>query len=87
MENCAMKKQVVLVTALAAAVSTAFAARTVRIDAQTESTVTLGFGGADGYDYELFLASGSADARDDKYAWDSFEKVADIGAEQTSLVR
>ena len=37
-----------------------------------------------GRSHALFLASGATDAGDDKYAWDSFEKVADIADGQES---
>ena len=52
---------------------------------QTETSLTFAFGGADGYEYGLYLASGATDGGDDKGAWDSFEKIADIEAAQTSF--
>ena len=61
------------------------AARTVCVSEQTDHAVTLTFGGADELDYELFLAHGATDGGDDKAAWDSFEKIADVACDQTSL--
>jgi len=57
---------------------------TLCVSRQTETSVTLAFGGKDNNDYELFLAHGAADGGEDKHAWDSFEKVADIAYDQTS---
>ena len=39
----------------------------------------------DDLDYELFLAHGATDGGEDKSAWDSFEKVADVAYDQTTL--
>ena len=63
----------------------AHAARTVCVSEQTDSAVTLAFGGVDELDYELFLAHGATDGGDDKAKWDSFEKIADIACDQTSF--
>ena len=63
----------------------ALAARTVCITEQTETSLTFAFGEADGIDYDLFVAHGPTDAGDDKGAWASFEKVAEIGTSQTSF--
>ena len=52
--------------------------RTVCVEEKTADSVTLAFGNPNGRAHALFLASGQADGGDDKYAWDSFEKVADI---------
>ena len=52
--------------------------RTVCVTEKTADSVTLAFGNPNGRSHALFLASGAADGDDDKYAWDSFEKVADI---------
>ena len=59
-------------------------ARTVSVATQTETSVTLTFGDADGLDYGLFLAHGATDGGEDKGAWDAFEKVADIAGDATS---
>ncbi|MBQ6140464.1 MAG: hypothetical protein IJI54_04180, partial [Kiritimatiellae bacterium] len=67
-----------------ATVSTPSLAVTLCVSRQTETSVTLAFGGKDNNDYELFLAHGAADGGEDKHAWDSFEKVADIPYDQTS---
>ena len=64
----------------------AFAARTLRVDKITESSVALSFGVPDEKAYGLYLAHGSSDAGEDKGAWDGFEKVADILADQTTFV-
>ena len=60
-------------------------ARTVSVAEQTESAVTLSFGEPDALDYGLYLAHGATDGGDEKGAWDSFEKVADVAYDQTSL--
>ena len=52
--------------------------RTVCVTEKTADSVTLAFGNPNGRSHALFLASGATDGDDDKYAWDSFEKVADI---------
>ena len=65
-------------------ISSAYAERTVCVSEQTDHAVTLTFGGADVLDYELFLAHGATDGGEDKHAWDSFEKVADIAGDQTT---
>ena len=52
--------------------------RTVCVAEKTADSVTLTFGNPNGRNHALFLASGATDGDDDKYAWDSFEKVADI---------
>ena len=67
-----------------ATVSTPSLAVTLCVSRQTETSVTLAFGAKDNNDYELFLAHGAADGGEDKHAWDSFEKVADIAYDQTS---
>ena len=63
----------------------AHAARTVCVSEQTDSTVTLKFGGVDDLDYGLFLAHGATDGGEDKAKWDFFEKIADIACNQTSF--
>ena len=52
--------------------------RTVCVAEKTADSVTLAFGNPNGRNHALFLASGATDGDDDKYAWESFEKVADI---------
>ena len=59
--------------------------RTVCVAEKTADSVTLAFGNPNGRAHALFLASGAADGGDDKYAWDSFEKVADIADGQASF--
>ena len=88
MLESAFKSTVKAVTTLAFAVgiaSGAHAERTVCVSEQTDNAVTLAFGGVDELDYELFLAHGATDGGDDKTAWDSFEKIADVACDQTSL--
>ena len=83
-----LKSTVKAAAALAFAVGIAcgaHAARTVCVSEQTDSAVTLAFGGVDELDYELFLAHGATDGGDDKAKWDSFEKIADIACDQTSF--
>ena len=83
-----IKSTVKAAAALAFAVGIAcgaHAARTVCVSEQTDSAVTLAFGGVDELDYELFLAHGATDGGDDKAKWDSFEKIADIACDQTSF--
>ena len=63
----------------------AFAARTVCISQQTDTSLTFAFGDADGLSYGLFVAHGATDGGEDKYAWDSFEKIAEIEFDQTSF--
>ena len=63
----------------------AHAARTVCVSEQTDSAVTLAFGGVDELDYGLYLAHGATDGGEDKAKWDSFEKIADIACNQTSF--
>ena len=76
-----IKSTVKAAAALAFAVGIAcgaHAARTVCVSEQTDSAVTLAFGGVDELDYELFLAHGATDGGDDKAKWDSFEKIAKL---------
>ncbi len=61
-----------------ATVSTPSLAATLCVTRQTETSLTFTFADFGGLDYELFVAHGATDGGDDKYAWDSFEKVADI---------
>ena len=58
--------------------------RTVCVAEKTADSVTLAFGNPNGRSHALFLASGATDGDDDKYAWDSFEKIADIADGQES---
>ena len=51
-----------------------------------ENSVTLAFGGRRTKTHGLYLAYGAADGGADKYAWDSFEKIADIAPETTEYV-
>lgn len=60
-------------------------ARTVNVTSQTDSSVTFAFGDQDGLAHELFVAHGATDGGEDKYAWTSFEKVADIASDQATL--
>jgi len=62
-----------------------FALRTVSIAEQTSTGVTFAFGSQDGFSYELFMATGATDGGDDKYAWETFEKVTDVAYNQTSF--
>ena len=82
-----MKTGVKAAIAIAAGVSIVAGAyaRTVNVASQTDSSVTLAFGAQDGLDYELFLAHGATDGGEDKGSWDSFEKIADVAYDQTSL--
>ena len=64
----------------------ALAARSLTVGQITESSVTLSFGASDEKSYGLYLAHGSSDAGEDKGAWDGFEKVSEISADQTTLV-
>ena len=59
--------------------------RTVCVAEKTADSVTLAFGNPNGRAHALFLASGATDGGDDKYAWDSFEKIADIADGQESF--
>ena len=74
---------VALAFAFAASAVTAHAA-TLCVTRQTETSLTFTFAGFGGLDHELFVAHGATDGGEDKYAWDSFEKVADIAYDQTS---
>ncbi len=47
-------------------------------------TATLAFGGTRTVPYTLCVASGAADAGDDKHAWDHFDTVSEIAAETTT---
>ena len=69
--------------ALAACAIIPVDAATLCVSRQTETSVTLAIE-TDGLDQELYLAHGATDGGDDKYAWDSFEKVADIALDQDS---
>ena len=82
-----MKTGVKAAIAIAAGVSIVAGAyaRTVNVASQTDSSVTLAFGAQDGLDYELFLAHGATDGGEDKGSWDSFEKIADVAYDQSSL--
>ena len=60
-------------------------ARTISVASQTDSTVTFVFGAQDGMDYGLYCAHGATDGGEDKRAWTSYEKVADISASQETL--
>ena len=67
-----------------ATVSTPSLAATLCVTRQTETSLTFTFADFGGLDHELFVAHGATDGGDDKYAWDSFEKVADIAGDQTT---
>ncbi len=79
-----MKTGVKAAIAIAAGVGIAFGAHagTVCVAEQTETSVTLAIN--DNLEQELYIAYGTTDGGEDKYAWDSFEKVADIAFGQTS---
>ena len=51
-------------------------------DSETQYTLT--FGGRRTETHALYVAYGANDGEEDKYAWDSFEKLADIPAGTTS---
>ena len=57
---------------------------TLCVTRQTETSLTFSFAGFGGLDHELFVAHGATDGGEDKHAWDSFEKVADIAGDQTT---
>ena len=80
-----MKKAIIAIAMAAAVAASSYAARTVCVSEQTDTSVTLSFGGVDELDYGLFLAHGATDGGDDKAKWDSFEKIADIACDQTSF--
>ncbi|MBR6734450.1 MAG: SGNH/GDSL hydrolase family protein [Kiritimatiellae bacterium] len=79
-----MKTGVKAAIAIAAGLGVAFGAHagTVCVAEQTETSVTLAIN--DNLEQELYIAHGTTDGGEDKYAWDSFEKVADIAFGQTS---
>ena len=79
-----MKTGVKAAIAIAAGFGIAFGAHagTVCVADQTETSVTLAIN--DNLEQELYIAHGTTDGGEDKYAWDSFEKVADIAFGQTS---
>ena len=60
-------------------------AATLCVTRQTETSLTFTFAGFGGLDYELFVAHGATDGGEDKYAWDSYVKVADIADGQTTF--
>ena len=70
--------------ALAACAFIPVDAATLCVTRQTETSLTFTFAGFGGLDHELFVAHGATDGGEDKYAWDSFEKVADIAGDQTT---
>ena len=82
-----MKAEVKIMIAIAAGVGIASGARarTLCVAEQTAESVALEFGAQDGFDYELFLAHGAADGGEDKYAWDAFEKIADVPYDKATL--
>ena len=59
-------------------------ARTISVASQTEGAVTFAFGAQDGMEYGLYFAHGPTDGDEDKRAWASYEKIADIADDQTS---
>ena len=73
-----------LICALALVAAVTAHAATLCVTRQTETSLTFTFAGFGGLDHELFVAHGATDGGDDKYAWDSFEKVADIAGDQTT---
>jgi hypothetical protein len=70
--------------ALAACAIIPVDAATLCVTRQTETSLTFTFADFGGLDHELFVAHGATDGGEDKYAWDSFEKVADIAGDQTT---
>ena len=73
-----------LICALALVAAVTAQAATLCVTRQTETSLTFTFAGFGGLDHELFVAHGATDGGEDKYAWDSFEKVADIAGDQTT---
>ena len=73
-----------IVCALAFVAAVTVHAATLCVTRQTETSLTFTFAGFGGLDYELFVAHGATDGGEDKHAWDSFEKVADIASDQTT---
>ena len=73
-----------LICALAFVAAVAAHAATLCVTRQTETSLTFSFAGFGGLDYELFVAHGATDGGEDKYAWSSYEKVADIAGDQTT---
>ena len=63
-----MKKAIIAIAMAAAVAASSYAARTVCVSEQTDTSVTLSFGGVDELDYGLFLAHGATDGGEDKYA-------------------
>ena len=62
-----------------------FAARTLAVAEKGDDSVTFALGGADGFDYKIFVAHGATDGGDDKYAWDSFEYVCEAPSDASSV--
>ena len=79
-----MSSRILPVALIAAGMAFGAYARTVCVAEQTADAVKLAFGAVDGNDYELFVAHGATDGDEDKYAWDAFEKVADVAYDQAS---
>ena len=50
----------------------------------SDGVYEISFGGRRNGTHALYIAYGAADAGEDKYAWDSFEKIADISAATVS---
>ena len=75
-----------IVVSFAAAVAAMCAqARTLSIAEKGEDSVTFALGGADGFDYKIFVAHGATDGGDDKYAWESFEYACEAPSDASSV--
>ena len=77
-------KAAILAAVVAASATLPANAATLKVSRQTETSLTFTFAGFGGLDHELFVAHGATDGGEDKHAWDSFEKVADIAGDQTT---
>ena len=73
-----------LVSTLAFVAAVTAQAATLCVTRQTETSLTFTFAGFGGLDYELFVAHGATDSGEDKYAWDSYTKIADIASDHTT---
>ena len=61
-------------------------APTMTIASSSSDAITLAFGGRRTRNLQLFVAYGEEDGADDKYAWETFESLAEITPETDSYV-
>ena len=81
---CTRAARAPAIIAAVALCATTAAARTVSVSSVSSTSASLAFGGADGADYMLAWGYGATDGGSATNAWDTFEVLGSVAADDTS---